>query len=111
MREIKAIIQPHMLQHVLDALHEIEGLPGATVSDVRGFGRGGVQKSRSRGAELEHVHKTQLEIVVPDELAEKVVEVISRAAHTGNAGDGKIFVLPVLDVVQIRTGGHGTAAI
>jgi nitrogen regulatory protein P-II 1 len=111
MREIKAILQPFMVQHVLDALQELEGLPGVTVSEVRGFGRGGAETSRWSQSPPEHSPKTKLEIVVPDELCDKVVEVIARAARTGKKGDGKIFVLPVLDVVKIRTGEHGTAAI
>lgn len=96
MKEIKAIIQPFMLHRVLDALHEIEGLPGVTISDVRG-----IDTERGR---FEQVTKTKLEIMVPDELAEKVVGSIATHAHTGKAGDGRVFVIPIEATVKIRTG-------
>lgn len=109
MKEIKAIIQPYMLTKVINDLHAIENLPGVTVSEVRGFGR-----NRARGAKdkivedfIEYAKKTKLEIVVPDELAEQVVEVITRNAHTGHPGDGLIFVSPVDEVIKIRTGERG----
>lgn len=111
MREIKAVIQPFMLEPVLAALHQIEGLPGLTVSEVRGFGRGGADRLRSEGTAAEHVHRTRLELVVSDHLVDEVVEAIRKAAHTGRKGDGKIFVLPVLDAVQIRTGDRGEEAL
>lgn len=113
MKEIKAIIQPFLLSRVVEALKDIEGLPGITVSDVRGFGR-----ARAAGAPdlvvdegIEYVKKAKLEIVVPDNLVEPVLKVIVEKAHTGNAGDGKVFVYPVSDVVKIRSGEHGEAAI
>jgi len=113
MKEIKAIIQPFMLEHVLDALRAIEGLPGLTMSQVNGWG-----KSQAQGA-LGAIHlaghafvpKTKLEIVVADEMAGAVVDAIARAARTGKVGDGKIFVYDVADVIQIRTGDHGKGAI
>ena len=112
MQEIKAIVQTFMLEKVLDGLRGIEGLPGLTVSDVRGFGR-----TRGRAADappdspVEYVKKAKVEVVVPDALAEQVIEVIREHAHTGNPGDGKIFVHRVDDVVRIRTGEHGESAI
>ena len=113
MKEIKAIIQPFMLSKVVEALKEIEGLPGVTVSDVRGFGRARAVGSPNTVVEgtVEYVKKAKLEIVVPDRLVATVVETIREKAHTGNPGDGKIFVYAVDDVVRIRTGERGDAAI
>ena len=113
MKEIKAIMQPFLISKVVEALKLIPGLPGVTVSDVRGFGRAQAVGSVNTVAEgsVEYVKKSKLEIVVPDEMAEKVVETIQRHAHTGNPGDGKIFVYRVEDVVRIRTGEHGDSAI
>lgn len=113
MKEIKAIIQPFMLSKVVEALREIEGLPGVTVSDVRGFGRAravGAPNVVSEG-DIDYVKKSKLEVVVPDMLSEEVIETIQRCAHTGNPGDGKIFIHTVDDVVRIRTGGRGEHAI
>lgn len=112
MKEIKAIVQPFMLEKVLDALRDIEGLPGLTVSEVRGFGRTrGRAIDTASESPVEYVKKAKVEVVVPDTLAERVVRVIQENAHTGNIGDGKIFVYPVSDVVRIRTGERGEAAI
>jgi nitrogen regulatory protein P-II 1 len=114
MKEIKAIIQPFLLTKVVEALKQIEGLPGLTVDrEVRGFGR-------TRGDEARHqivddlvvyVPKVKLEMVVTDELVERVVQTIQANAHTGNPGDGKIFVISVDEVVKIRTGERGEGAI
>ena len=87
MKEIKAIIQPFLLEKVLAALHEIEGLPGVTISEARAA-------SVTRG-HYEQVIKTKLEIMAPDELVESVVAAIQSSAHTGNPGDGGIFVIPI----------------
>lgn len=107
------IMQPFLVSKVVEALKAIPGLPGVTVSDVRGFGRAQAVGSADTVAEgaVEYVKKSKLEVVVPDEMAEKVVETIQRNAHTGNPGDGKIFVYRVDDVVRIRTGEHGDSAI
>lgn len=113
MKEIKAILQPFILSKVIDALKDMEGLPGVTVSDVRGFGRGraaGVTEAFQEGT-VEYVKKAKLEIVVPDDVADQVVATIARHAHTGNPGDGKIFVYEVDDVIRIRTGERGRGAI
>lgn len=99
MKEIKAIIQPFMLHRVLDALHRIEGLPGITVAEVRGMSAG-------RG-ELDQIVRSKLEIMVPNELVEPVLQAIQTHAHTGNPGDGHIFVIPVEVAVKIRTGERG----
>jgi nitrogen regulatory protein P-II 1 len=96
MKEIKAIIQPFMLNHVLDALREIEGLPAVTVSEVQGI-------DVERGVH-DPVTKTKLEVMVPDELAEAVLGTIQAHARTGKSGDGRIFVIPVEETVKIRTG-------
>lgn len=99
MKEIKAIIQPFMLEAVIYALNHIHGLPAVTVSTVAGI-------AVERGS-FEHVKKTKLEIVVRDELAEPVVQAIQQHAHTGNAGDGAIFVSSVELTVKIRSGERG----
>jgi nitrogen regulatory protein P-II 1 len=113
MKEIKAIIKPFMLEHVLHALSGMNELPGVTVSSVMGWG-----KARGEGA-TDPVHegshklarKTKLEIVVPDAVALAVVTAILHSAHTGTAGDGKIFVDEVSDVIKIKTGEHGEVAV
>ena len=107
MKEIKAIIKPARLGTVLSALRLIKGLPGITISEVKGFGK----TKKSSDEILEHDHKTKLEIIVPDELAEMTVKVIEENARTGGKGDGKIFISEVLDVVRIRTGERGRSAI
>ena len=108
MKEIKAIIQPFVANQVLAALREMPSLPGATVSEVKGFGR-----DRALGpvrlpdeAEVFGVKKIKLEIIVADNLVNEVVDIIRRNAHTGNPGDGKIFVIPVEEAVGIRTGSE-----
>ena len=113
MKEIKAIIQPFVADRVLSALREMMELPGATVSEVKGFGRGRAFSPSDSSDEVEifGVKKIKLEIVVPDHLVEKVVQLIARRAHTGNPGDGKIFISTVDDVVKIRTGEHQVEAL
>lgn len=96
MKEIKAIIQPFLLEKVLVALHEIEGLPGVIISEAKAA-------SVTRG-HYEQVVKTKLEIMAPDELVESILAVIQTSAHTGNPGDGGIFVIPVEEAIVIRTG-------
>ncbi|HWR14984.1 MAG TPA: P-II family nitrogen regulator [Terriglobales bacterium] len=113
MKEIKAIIQPFLLSKVVEALKEIEGLPGVTVSDVRGFGRARAVGSPNPVLDdgIDYVKKAKLEIVVADELVDPVLQIILEKAHTGNPGDGKIFVSPVSEVVMIRSGDRGEGAI
>ena len=106
MKEIKAIIQPFMAEKVIDALAAISGLPGITVSEVKGFGRTRGRVQSSEDESIRCLKKTKLEIVVPDALVSAVVESIKQHAHTGNIGDGKVFVLPVVDAIRIRTGTH-----
>ncbi|MDA8164618.1 MAG: P-II family nitrogen regulator [Desulfobacteraceae bacterium] len=112
MKKIEAIIKPFKLDEVKTALNEI-GIKGMTVSEVKGYGRQKGHKEIYRGAEyvVEFVPKVKIEIVTPAGQAEQVVDTIRQAAHTGKIGDGKIFVLPVEDVVRVRTGEKGTEAI
>lgn len=113
MKEIKAIIQPFMLTDVLHALEEIEGLPGVTVSQLAGWGKSKARDARETTIEGAHrmAKKTKLEIVVPDNLVGTVVAAVEQAAHTGQFGDGKIFVSEVVETVKIRTGERGNVAI
>lgn len=113
MKEIKAIIQPFMLQKVCEELQRIVGLPGVTVSQVMGWGKALAADTEDTVEESGYIfaRKTKLEVVVPDALAGKVVAVIVEAARTGNAGDGKVFVYEVSEVVKIRTGERGEDAI
>ena len=114
MKEIKAIIQPFMLSKVINALKELESLPGVTVDmSVCGFGRGRAAEAKAMIVEdsVEYVEMVKLEIVVPDHLAETVVQIIQANAHTGNPGDGKIFVSTVDNVIRVSTGERGETAI
>lgn len=108
MREIKAIIKPDRLSDVLRALHAMPNLPGVTISTVRGFGR-----RFPLGSEpvFDEVERIKLEIVVPATIASDVVAAVERAAHTGQFGDGKIFVLPVEHVIKIRSGERDLSAL
>ena len=112
MKFIVAIIQPHRLDLVRDALNEA-GVHGLTVSEVRGYGRQKGHKEIYRGAEyqINYVPKLKLEIAVDDALAEGAIAAISEAAKTGKVGDGKIFVLDLLSVMRIRTGETGSEAL
>jgi nitrogen regulatory protein P-II 1 len=109
MKEIKAIIRPERLSDVLRALHRMPRLPGVTVSHVRGFGR--QVPADPEGDAFAAVDMTKLEIVVPTELATGVVSVIERAAHTGRAGDGKIFIASVDSAVRVRSGERDLTAL
>jgi nitrogen regulatory protein P-II 1 len=113
MKEIKAIVQPAMLSGVIRALKEMADLPGVTVSEVKGFGKSRAADATEKIVEdaIEYSTKVKLEIVVPDSRVEDVVQAICSNASTGHAGDGKIFVTTVDDVVKIRTGQRGEQAI
>lgn len=105
MKLIMAVIKPHKLDDVREALTPL-GVQGLTVSEVKGFGRQKGQTEIYRGAEY-HVNflpKVKVEVVVPSALAEQVVEAIAKSAHTGKIGDGKIFVMDMERAVRIRTG-------
>jgi nitrogen regulatory protein PII len=112
MKYIIAVIQPHRLDPVREALSSI-GVQGLTVSEVRGFGRQKGQTEIYRGAEyvMQFVPKIKLEIAVDDEIADQAVEAIGSAARTGRIGDGKVFVLPLEGAMRVRTGEMGTDAL
>jgi len=112
MKYIIAIIQPHRLDAVREALGAI-GVQGLTVTEVRGFGRQKGQTEIYRGAEytLQYVPKVKLDIAVPAVLADRVVEAIKDAARTGRIGDGKVFVLDLEGAMRVRTGEMGADAL
>ncbi len=112
MKLITAIIKPFKLDDVRDALGEA-GITGMTVSEVKGFGRQKGHTELYRGAEyvVDFLPKLKLEIVVPDEQAERVVETIVETAASGRIGDGKIFVSSIERAVRIRTGEEGDGAL
>jgi nitrogen regulatory protein PII len=112
MKKITAMIKPFKLDDVREALAEI-GVQGMTVTEVKGFGRQKGHTEIYRGAEYEvdFLSKIKIEIVLVDELVERAVEAIITSARTGKVGDGKIFVSPVDEVVRIRTGESGSAAV
>ncbi|HUV50436.1 MAG TPA: P-II family nitrogen regulator [Anaerolineae bacterium] len=112
MKKIEAIIKPFKLDDVKEALNEI-GIHGMTISEIKGYGRQRGHKEVYRGAEyvVDFIPKIKIEIVVETDLADKVVETIKNAAYTGKIGDGKIFVLPIEEVVRVRTGEKGKDAI
>ncbi len=112
MKLVTAIVKPFTVADVRTALAEA-GVRGLTVSDVQGFGRQSGHTEVYRGAEyrVDFVPKVRLEVLVDDEDAERVVDAIVTAARTGKIGDGKVWVVPVEDVVRVRTGERGSAAI
>jgi len=112
MQLITAIIKPHMLDEVKDALRSV-GVQGITVTEVKGFGRQGGHTETYRGAEykIDFVPKVKLEVVVDDAAADGVVSTIAETARTERIGDGKIWTTPVGQVVRIRTGESGPDAI
>ncbi|MFO7606893.1 MAG: P-II family nitrogen regulator [Desulfurivibrionaceae bacterium] len=112
MKKIEAIIKPFKLDDVKEALNQI-GIKGMTVSDVKGYGRQKGHKEIYRGAEYEvdFIPKTKIEIIVVAGQVDQVVETIRDAANTGTIGDGKIFVVPIEEVVRVRTGEKGHDAI
>ena len=111
MKLIKSIIKPFKLEDVKDALSEI-GVEGMTVLEAKGFGRQKGHTEIYRGSEytIDFLPKVVIEIVVPDELCDKVIDAVVKAAKTEKIGDGKIFVLPVEQAVRIRTGEQGEEA-
>ena len=112
MKQIVAVINPFKLDDVREALGEA-GVHGLTVTEVKGFGRQKGHTELYRGAEyiVDFLPKLKVETVVADDIAETAVEAIRRAAHTGKIGDGKIFVFDVEQVIRIRTGETGEAAV
>ncbi len=112
MKKIEAIIKPFKLDEVKEALQEV-GLKGMTVTEVKGFGRQKGHTELYRGAEyvVDFLPKVKIEIAVDDDIVERAVEAIQQAAKTDRIGDGKIFVLDILDAVRIRTGEKGGDAL
>ncbi|MEZ0232994.1 MAG: P-II family nitrogen regulator [Methylophilaceae bacterium] len=112
MKKIEAVIKPFKLDEVREALSEI-GVNGLTVTEVKGFGRQKGHTELYRGAEYEvdFLPKVKIELVVPDSLLETAMDAVIRSARTGKIGDGKIFVTSIQQVVRIRTGETGEAAI
>ena len=112
MKLVTAIIKPFKLDDVREALSEI-GVQGITVTEVKGFGRQKGHTELYRGAEyvVDFLPKVKLEIAINDDLAEQVIEAISKAANTGKIGDGKIFMYPLEQAVRIRTGETGPDAL
>lgn len=112
MRKIEAVIKPYKLEEVKNALNGI-GIKGMTVTEVKGYGRQKGHKEIYRGAEyqVDFIPKIKIEIVIEKDQAERVIETIMKSARTGKIGDGKIFMIPVEEVVRIRTGEQGHDAI
>jgi nitrogen regulatory protein P-II 1 len=112
MKKVEAFIKPFKLDDVKSALMEI-GVKGITVSEVKGFGRQKGHTELYRGSEyhVDFLPKSKLEVVVPDDQVDPVVEVITRVARTGQVGDGKIFILAVEDAIRIRTGESGDSVL
>ncbi len=112
MKLIKAIIKPFKLEEVKEALSEI-GIEGMTVTEVKGFGRQKGHTEIYRGSEytVDFLPKVQVEIVVPEDVVNKTVSAILKAAKTGKIGDGRIFVIPVDDAIRIRTGERGESTV
>jgi nitrogen regulatory protein P-II 1 len=112
MKKVEAIIKPFKLDEVREALSEI-GVSGLTVTEVKGFGRQKGHTELYRGAEyvVDFLPKVKVEVIVADTLVERSIEAIIKAARTGKIGDGKIFVTSVEQVVRIRTGESGEAAV
>jgi nitrogen regulatory protein P-II 1 len=112
MKKVEAVIRHFKLEDVKNAL-TAQGIQGMTITEVRGFGRQKGHTEMYRGTEytVDFVPKVKLEVVVPDSRAQTVIETLLRTAHTGQIGDGKIFVTDLKDVVRIRTGETGEEAI
>ena len=112
MTKVECIIRPEKLEAVMDALGQF-GNPGMTVSEIRGCGlqRGYKEVYRGVEANIRLLSKVKIEVVVKNETVDQVVQVICRAARTGEVGDGKIFLYPVDNAIRIRTGETGESAI
>ena len=112
MKKIEAVLKPFKLDEVREALSDL-GVTGLTVTEVKGFGRQKGHTELYRGAEyvVDFLPKVKVEVIVQDALADRAIEAMAKAARTGKIGDGKIFVTTVEQVVRIRTGESGDAAI
>ena len=112
MKKIEAIIRPHLLDAVRNALQEV-GVAGMTIGEVQGFGRQKGHTETYRGTEyqIEFIPKLKIEVIVPEDIEDNVVDALTKTARTGKFGDGKIFVTALDDVIRIRTGERGEAAL
>jgi len=112
MKKVEAIIRPHLLDAVRNALHEVD-VAGMTISEVQGYGRQKGHTETYRGTEyqIEFIPKIKIEVIIPEDIENSVVEAIAKTAKTGKFGDGKIFIVSVEDVIRIRTGERGEAAL
>ena len=112
MKKIEAVIKPFKLDEVKEALQDA-GVQGMTVLEAKGYGRQKGHSELYRGAEyvIDFLPKIKIEVVVPDDLVDSVVDAIQAAARTGKIGDGKIFISDVLNVIRIRTGESGAQAV
>ena len=112
MKKVEAIIKPFKLDEVREALSEI-GVSGLTVTEVKGFGRQKGHTELYRGAEyvVDFLPKVKVEVIIADNLVERAIEAIIKAARTGKIGDGKIFVFDLKQVIRIRTGETGAEAL
>ena len=112
MKKVEAVIKPFKLDEVKDALQEI-GVGGMTVTEARGYGRQKGHTELYRGAEyvIDFLPKVRIEVVVPDDMLERVVETLIATARSGRIGDGKIFVTDIQDVIGIRTAERGPHAV
>lgn len=112
MKLITAVVKPFKLDDVREALSEI-GVQGITVTEVKGFGRQKGHTELYRGAEyvVDFLPKVKIEVAITDDLTDKVIEAISKAANTGKIGDGKIFVTNLEQIIRIRTGETGADAV
>jgi nitrogen regulatory protein PII len=112
MKKVECIVRPHLLDAVKTALQEV-GIVGMSVSEVKGFGRQKGHTETYRGSEykVEFLPKVKIEVAVPEELVEPVVEAVLKTAKTGKFGDGKVFVSALEEVIRIRTGERGEGAL
>ena len=112
MRKIESIIRPHLLEAVKNALQEV-GVAGLTITEVKGFGRQKGHTETYRGSEykIDFLPKVKIEVVLPDEMVDIAIDAILKTAKTGKFGDGKIFVIPVEEVIRIRTAERGEQAL
>jgi len=112
MKKLECIIRPHLLEAVKNALQEA-GIIGMTISEVKGYGRQKGHTETYRGSEynVDFLPKVKVEVVVPGDLVDSAIEAVTRAAKTGKFGDGKIFVIPVEEIIRIRTGERDEHAL
>jgi nitrogen regulatory protein PII len=112
MKKIEAIVRPSRLEAVKEALNEV-GVTGMHISEVRGFGRQKGHTELYRGSEykVDFIPKVKIETVIPDELVVQVLAAIERSARTGSIGDGKVFVVEVIEALRVRTGERGESAL